>query len=185
MIIFNKKTPIGFGFNLAFVFLILPLSIFLVITWVHSQKKIFGKLLLFLWLGVIGIFALSFTVERIFAKKELVKADYYGDYIIDKNFFAGKQATWQYNHFRFTITEQDSIFFYVTEKEIILKTYKGKITTVKPHNSERLVIEMEKPTYHTLTNNPTTYREIGGFYLVFQSPKFHNMFFRKGKWKSD
>ncbi len=173
----------GFGFNLGLIFIILPLSGVLVIIWWVSGKSIFGEILVGIWGLMILLVIGSLIIRPIFEKIKLKKKDYYGEYIIDRNYFKGKQADWQYEHFRFEITKGDSIFFYVTEKERILKTFKGTITTVKPYSSERLVINMEKPTHHILTSNPTIYRDVWGFYMVFNSPKYYNMFFRKGEWK--
>ena len=116
-------------------------------------------------------------------KKELDKSDYHGEYIVNRDYFPGSQTDWQYDNFRFVIKVNDSIYFYVTDKEKILKTYRGTITTTKPYISERLIINMEQPTHHVMTSNPTTYRSAWSFYLVFNSPKFNNMFFEKGKWK--
>ncbi len=117
-------------------------------------------------------------------QKKLDINDYYGEYIVNRDYFPVKQADWQYNNFRFEIKENDSIYFYVTDKEIIIKTYRGRITTTKPYSSERLIIDLVQPTHHILTNNPTTYRSIWSFYLVFYSPKFNNVYFKKGQWKS-
>jgi len=174
----------GFGFNLGMVFIIFPLTIILLLVWAISRKKIFGKTLLIIWVGIIGLVVLSTTGNAIFSKKELTKKDYYGEYIVDRNYFSGKQSDWQYNHFRFEITETDSIFFYVTEKAKIIKTYKGLIRTTNPENyrSDRLIIQMDQPIHHILTTNPTTYRETWDFFLVFNSSKFSNMYFRQGKW---
>ena len=106
-----------------------------------------------------------------------------GEYVINRDYFKGEQTNWQYNHFRFEITDEDSIFFYVTDKEKILKTFRGSIKTTTPYSSARLIIEMEQPTHHIMTSNPTTYRSAWDFYLVFKSPKFYNVFFEKRKWK--
>ena len=57
------------------------------------------------------------------------------------------------------------------------------IKTTTPYSSARLIIEMEQPTHHIMTSNPTTYRSAWDFYLVFKSPKFYNVFFEKRKWK--
>ncbi len=111
------------------------------------------------------------------------KKDYYGEYVINRDYFKGKQTDWQYNHFRFEITKEDSIFFYVTEGEKIIKSYRGKIKTSTPYSSARLIVQMEQPTHHILKRNPTIYRSAWSFYLVFNSDKFYNVFFKKGKWK--
>jgi predicted choloylglycine hydrolase len=116
--------------------------------------------------------------------KDLKRKDYYGQYVVNRNFFKGRQADWQYNTFRFEIRNNDSIYFFVTDREDILETYRGSVTTTKSCRSERLIINMEQPTHHILSGNPTTYRSTWSFYLVFHSPKFNNVFFKKGTWKA-
>lgn len=136
-----------------------------------------------LWTFVLLIGVISSISIEILKKKELKKKDYYGEYVIDRSFFRGKQADWQYNTFRFEIKDNDSIYFYFTDENRILETYKGHIETTAPFSSERLILNMEDTVCHVLTTNPTTYRNTWDFYLVFESPKFKNMFFKKGKWK--
>jgi len=137
----------------------------------------------FIWLGIFGLVFLSGIIQWLNSKTELEKEDYYGEYIINRDYFEGEQTDWQYEHFRFEITEEDSLFFYVTDREKILKTFRGTIKTTAPYRSARLIIEMDEPTHHILSSNPTTYRSAWDFYLVFESQKFHNLFFEKGKWK--
>lgn len=173
----------GFGFNLFFVFILIPLTGILLVTWLLTRKKLFGKTLGLIWLCIFGLAFLSGTIRWLTEKKELKKKDYYGQYIVNRDYFPGRQADWQYENFRFEIKENDSIFFYVTDKEKIIKTFKGTISTVKPYNSERLKIKMERPTHHIMTSNPTIYRSAWSFHLVFYSPKFNNVYFKKGKWK--
>jgi hypothetical protein len=173
----------GFGFNLFFIFILVPLTGILLIAWLLSRKLWIGKILGFIWLGIFGLALLSGIVQWLTSKTELDKDDYYGEYVINRDYFKGEQTDWQYNHFRFEITNEDSIFFYVTDKEKILKTYRGKIKTTTPYSSARLIIDMDQPTHHIMTSNPTTYRSAWDFYLVFKSPKFYNVFFEKGKWK--
>jgi hypothetical protein len=108
----------------------------------------------------------------------------YGNYIIDRSKYTGKQADWQYNHYRFKITEDNKIFFYITEKENIIKTIEGKVEFTEYGYSPHLKIELEEPKFHILKENPTLYREIWSFYYVFESDKYKNVFFTKGNWKS-
>jgi len=164
------------------IFLILPITIILLIIWAITQKRIFGKILGYFYLIIFGFAILGSLVNYFTSPKILTKNDYYGEYIIKRNFFKGQQTDWQYNHFRFEIKENDSIYFHFTEDEKILKTIRGKISTVKPYNSERLIIKMDS-SFHILETNPTIYREPFDFYLVFKSDKFNNVFFEKGKWK--
>ncbi len=173
----------GFGFNLFFIFILLPLTGILLLFWLFSRKIIIGKMLGIVWGGVLSLILFLGIVRWLNSKIILKKDDYYGEYIVNRNYFKGKQTDWQYNHFRFEITDKDSIFFYETEGEKILKIHQGTIHTVKPYNSARLVIYMENPIHHILASNPTTYRASWDFYLVFRSPKFYNVFFKKGKWQ--
>lgn len=168
---------------LFFLFILAPLTGILLLAWWGTGNKIFGKIVGYFWLGLIGLFILGTIIRLLTDKKELEKKDYYGEYIVNRNYFPGKQADWQYDNFRFEIKENDSIYFHVTDKEKILKTYRGSITTTKPYSSERLIIKMEQPTHHIMTSNPTTFRSAWSFYLVFYSPKFNNAYFKKGKWK--
>jgi hypothetical protein len=169
--------------GLGFIFIVLPISVILFLLWIFTKKKFFGIALIGMWGGMILLLILSAILQPFYTKKVLEKSDFYGEYVINRNYFSGKQADWQYNHFRFEIKENDTIYFYVTDGKIITETYKGEISTLAPYKSARLVIEMEQPTHHVLTTNPTIYREVWDFFMVFNSPKFHNMYFRKGEWK--
>lgn len=148
-----------------------------------TGKKIFGYALIGLWAGIILLYILAFIFKPFYTKKILDKSDFYGEYVIDRDFFPGKQADWQYNHFRFEIKKSNIIYFHVTDKENIIETHEGIVTYPSPYNSARIAIEMNQPTHHILSSNPTIYREIWDYFLVFNSPKFHNMYFRKAKWK--
>lgn len=173
----------GFGFNLGIILIVLPLSAILMILWIINKKSIFGLTLLGIWGSIILLVIVASITRPLFEKIELKKNDFYGDYVVNRDYFKGKQADWQYNHFRFEIKSNDSILFYVTENDKIIKTFKGTIATVKPYNSARLILKMEKPTHHIISDNPTIYRSIWSFYLVFHSNRFNNVFFEKGNWK--
>jgi energy-coupling factor transporter transmembrane protein EcfT len=180
----------GFGFNLLFVFVILPavaiLTLLFIIAWFGTKRSIYLKILGLMWFSIFGFFIFIVIVQWLTSKTELEKKDYYGKYIVDRNFFPGRQADWQYESFRFEIKENDSIYFYLTNKEKILKTYYGTIETTDPsqYSSERLKLNMTQPTYHIVKDDPTTYRSAWSFYLVFHSSEFNNVYFKKGKWKS-
>jgi hypothetical protein len=148
-----------------------------------TREKNIGKVLGIIWIGVFGLVLFSVTTQWLAAKTKLKKKDYIGQYIVNRDYFSGKQADWQYENFRFEITDKDSIYFHITDKEKILKTYRGTITTTAPHNSARLIINLKQPTHHIITSNPTTYRSPWSFYLVFYSSKFNNVYFKKGQWK--
>lgn len=174
----------GFGFNLGIVFIIFPLTLILLLLGAFTRKKSFFKVIGCIWIPIFCLIGFSLIISLLPDTRVLEKEDYYGEYIIDRNFFKGKQADWQYNHFRMKITKNDSIFLYTMENENIVAVHKGKITTVKPYNSERLVLKMNEPNHHITETNPTIYRKRWwNFHLVFKSRKFHNMYFHKGKWE--
>ena len=167
------------------ILFIFPLSIILLVVWAITRKKIVGKILGYFWISLLGLFALGAIIRLLTDKKNLEKEDYYGQYIVDRDYFSGRQSDWQYNNYRFEIRENDSIYFYVTDKDKILKIFRGKINTTNPSQyiSERLIIKMDQPIHHILTSNPTTYRWAWSFNLVFYSQKYNNVYFKKGKWK--
>ncbi len=165
-----------------FFFTLLVLTgILLLVSW-QTKNKIYKKIAVYIWFGLFGLLILGIIINRLTDKKELKKKDYYGEYIVNRNYFPGRQADWQYNNFRFEIKNNDSIYFYVTDKEKILKTFCGTISTTNTWSSERLIINMKQPMHHIMTSNPTTYRSAWSYYLVFHSPKFNNVYFKKGHW---
>ena len=173
----------SFGFIFLFVFIIFPICCVLLLLWIFTRKIIFGKAILYIFFTIIGLAIFGSIIGALTSKIELEKVDYYGQYIIDRKQFPGIQSDWQYNSFRLEIKPNDSIYFYCTDGKKILKTYRGVITTIKPYNSERLIINMVQPPHHIVQENPTTYRGVRNFYLVFESDKFKNVFFKKGTWK--
>lgn len=173
----------GFGFNLLFVLIIIPLTGLLLLVWLVTQKQFWGKILGYIWAGVIAIILLSITIQFFTNKKVLTTADIYGEYIIDRTVFPNKQSDWQYNHFRFEITKNHEFIFYQTEKDKVIKTEKGKISFLDAYYSPRLIIQVDTPRHHIIEDKPTLYRRVWSFYYAFNSPKFGNVFFTKGKWK--
>lgn len=173
----------GFSFNLFFIFILIPLTIILLIGWLLTKKKIFGLTTGIIWLGIFGLTIVTQIMMRLNAPVSINKKDYYGTYVINRNYFRGYQADWQYESFRFEIKDNDSIYFHIINKAKILKTYKGKISTIEDRNYERLVIEMDAPSHHILADNPIISRKAWDFQLIFYSPKFHNVFFKKDEWE--
>ena len=173
----------GFGFNLGMVFIALPLTGLLLLLWLLTRKEAFGRLLLLMWTGIIALVFLISTMSLFLGKKEISKNDVYGEYVIDRSHFPGKQADWQYNHFRFKITERDSIYFYETDGKRIVRTHRGTVSFLEQYSRPRLVIRMDQPGHHVIQYDPTLYRTTWSFYYVFRSPRFYNVFFEKEKWE--
>ncbi len=171
---------------IAFGFLFAIFTGITLVLWILKlifKKKIFSKLILGLWIFFISIPILMLLVSIFTTKMELEKEDIYGNYIINRKKCPGEQADWQYNHYRFKITEDNKMYFYIIEKEKIIKTIKGNVE-IKDYfsTSPHLKIMFDDPKFHILIENPTLYREIWTFYYVFHSDKFGNMFFTKGNW---
>lgn len=173
----------GFGFNLFFVFILLPLAIILIILIIIKRSKFLTILLLSLLGVVFGIIIFSFIVRYFTDKRTLTVDDIYGEYVIDRDFFKGRQTDWQYDHYRLELTRQNRFKFYVTDNSKIVRTYKGSISFVDNYASPRIVFNPDSPRHHIIDLTPTLYRSPFSFYYVFYSPKFGNVFFTKGNWK--
>lgn len=164
------------------ILFILLLSFLLLIIHMLDKDIGAGKVLVYGWSFLFLLYIIGLVVNMLTSRIILDKEDYYGEYIVCRDYFPGEQADWQYNHFRFEIKENDSIYFYVTEKEKIIKAYKGRVYFTN-HKSKRIDIQMSTSNHHVLFEDPTIHRSAWSFYLTFDSPKFNTMFFRKGKWK--
>lgn len=173
----------GLGFGLL-LFFTLPLTLVFALGWLMSGKASWGKALAVVWSPVALLVLIDVVVSPFFSKMQLDQDDVYGHYVIDRSKYPGRQADWQYDHFRFEITPQHDFLFYQTEQEKIIRTFKGKISFAGgSYVSPRIVLHLDTPAHHILQDNPTLYRDIWSFYYVFRSPLFGNVFFKKGKWK--
>jgi hypothetical protein len=171
-------------FALAFLFLIfLAISILLWVLKLIFKKKIFRTLNIGLWITFMTLPFLIMILDFFNTKTELKKDDIQGSYIINRKKCPGKQADWQYNHYRFKITEDNKIYFYITENKSIIKTIEGTVEYKEGYASPHLKLNFEEPKFHIIEENPTLYREIWTFYYIFESSKYGNMFFTKGNWK--
>jgi hypothetical protein len=179
------RSEMGFGFSLFFVFILVPITGILLLTWLFTRKKVIGKILALVWIGILGLILSISIIHFLTGKKELDREDVYGEYIIDRSKFPGKQADWQYDHFRFEITRQNQFQFHLTDKEKIVKTYKGKVTFLESYARPRIVVHVDTPAHHIIEERPTLFRTVWGFYYVFNSPRYGNVFFIKGKWKEE
>jgi hypothetical protein len=168
----------GFGFNLIGFPILILATVGLLIYFLVSQKKIALRILG----GLLGLTILVFILGRIAdhyrTPIRLTKHDIVGEYRIDTTFFPGTNANWQYNHYKFYITDKDSILFVVMKENEIPRTfYKHRIKySDGPPDLWSIVANS---THHVIKNQPTLYRGHDKFYYVFHSDKFGNMFFRK------
>ena len=101
-------------------------SLILMLLWVMFRKNIFGKILGILWLSIFSLILLSYILDGFFSTKYLNQNDIRGEYVIDRDMFPGKQADWQYNHYRFEITDDNKFLFHITNGKKIITTIEGK-----------------------------------------------------------
>jgi len=168
----------GFGFNLFGFPILLLTTIGLLIYFFATKKKVVLAILVGLWGVTVLLFILAAITAHFRTSIRLTKQDIVGEYRIDTNLYSGTNAKWQYEHFKFFISDNDSILFIVMKgKEIPNKFYKHKIK-YSAGPPDLWSIEADT-THHVIQHRPTLYRGHNKFYYVFHSDKFGNMFFRK------
>ena len=165
------------------LFLLLGFITLILLSIYHfTKKKILIKLIIGIWILVVSFFITVIIINFWTDKTNVTTEDFYGTYIVDRSFFKGENADWQYNHYRFEITKNDELLLYVTNGNKISRIYKKKIIFKKGSVSPHLKIINKNPNF-ILDSEPTLYRNSWDFYLVFRTKPYSNMFFKKGKWK--
>lgn len=168
----------GFGFSLFGFPLLVLATVWLLILFFIYKKKIVLFILVGMWGLVIALFFFVSLAGHYSRPIRLAKEDIVGEYRIDADFYPGTNASWQYDHFKFLITGDDSIVFVVMdEKEIPESVYRHKIQY--SDGPPVLWSISADTTHHIIEHGPTLYRSHSRFYYVFRSEKFGNMFFRK------
>jgi hypothetical protein len=71
---------------------LLFISFSLLLLWVSSRRKIFVELLAAIWGTLLVITIVSGINSWLAADEVLEKDDYYGQYIVNRSYFPGKQA---------------------------------------------------------------------------------------------
>ena len=161
-----------------------PVTILLLLVGIIFREKVILKSIVALWILLIGLILLAALAEFINTPKRVQESDLYGEYVIDKTKFGGKQADWQYQHYKFEIKSNKTLVFSQLQNNGKFKT---EIVNVKIYDdgvrSYLNLISTEKNS-HIIQESPTLFRKRFCFYYVFNSKKFGNMFFKKGTWKS-
>lgn len=167
----------GFGFNL-FVFpALIVISIGLLIYFFVTKSKGAIKIFCGLWAVVILLFIVATITAKFNQPIRLTREQIIGNYRIDKKFYPGKNADWQYEHYRFSITPTDSLYFYLTQRGKDLKVIRSKIKYSSEPPYLWAVVNDASNCKVKLT--PTLFRGHNRFYYVFHSDVYGNMFFRK------
>ena len=166
---------------ISFFILIFIIGITLIFPLIYyfTKKKIFLYLFSGFWSFVIFLVLILFVIEFYNSKSTVDKDDLYGAYMIDKEMFKGNNANWQYEHFSFVITENyEFIFYEYYDNGNIKSVHKGKLEFVD-YKSPHIRILNLQPNHQVVESEPLLVREKWGFYYVFKSQKFGNMFFTK------
>ena len=167
----------AFGFNLIGFPLLLLATAGLIIYYLIKRSKLSLIILASLWVLTILFFITTSVITSFDKPVSLTKEKIIGIYRIDTGFYPGQNANWQYDHFRFTITPTDSIYFYLINKDSIVKKYNWKLDySIGPPSLWKIKTDS---TYHVTKYPPTLFRGHKRFYYVFRSDKYGNMFFRK------
>ncbi len=165
---------------LVLIFLVvLIISIYSVLAFIFTGKAAYGSLFFKVvgasFLALALLMGLRWLGDSVTLKKE----DFYGDYVINRDYFPGKNAQWQYEHYKFTIRQDDSLFFYVMNGDSVESTYKGKVNVNTGYASARITFDMQPPVHHVFTEQPMIVRSRWGFTIVMYSPFYNNMYFEK------
>jgi hypothetical protein len=167
----------GFGFNLFGLPLLILATIVLLFYSLVKKSSSALKLLGVLWIGVVLIFVLGAVLDNYRTPIRLTHQQVIGGYRIDTGFFPGPNARWQFEHYRFLITDNDSIcFFYVDEKKMVHQRFKLGIKYC--FGPPVLWSIINDTSQNIFESGPILYRSHNRFYYVFKSKKIGNMFFR-------
>lgn len=183
------------GTAILFYVIMLPLSGLLLITWLFTYlkwKKHYALYaLISLWVFFISGTSLFHFAEPLLKPMIVSQQDIYGTYVIDRDKFPGRQSDWQYENFRFKITPDDRMIF---ESRVYGDYWKTETVQVsystgyfnldkEEYCNKKIRIHSDSTNHHIIRDNPTLYRKrFNRFYYVFNSKKFGNVFFKKGKW---
>lgn len=177
----------GLSFILFLMFVILP-SIIIIPLFILFQlnKSSSGKKTNILkkttklFIGIVLFYCFLIFNVYLFSKKEVSREDIYGEYIIDRSKYSGRQSDWQYNSFKFELRNNHKLYFYEMDNGKVTKVSIIPVYFCIPNH---LALVKDSTRHHILSDNPTLYRETFNFYYVFKSPKFGNVFFKRGSWK--
>ena len=90
-----------------FIVIILPISGILILTWKWTYKKYKSHLAGYILGLILSLYVTLILINQYLKPMILTNNDIHGTYIIDRDKFAGKQANWQYENFRFRITDNN------------------------------------------------------------------------------
>lgn len=181
----------GFGFNILvafvlFLLFVLSVAISVVVVIFSRQEKRYHRakrLFLFHAVAVLGFFIITLTLVALseaLAPMKVEREDIIGTYRVDRTMYPGPNADWQHEHFILEIRDSGSVVLRSKDVKGHWHEYSRPFTPLYYANYRwRFPTERDSTAHHVLANTPTLFREPWGFYYVFHSPRFGNMFFRK------
>lgn len=140
-----------------------------------------SKLNLFLYSIISSIIILaSLHFYSLFTNKMTIDGDdLVGEYEIDKTMFPGANADWQHKKYRFSINNKDELIFIERQNNVEVKRCTVGINVLTHYESYRIETGYNGSCHHVLTSSPTIYRYPWSFHLIFKSPYYGNMYFKK------
>jgi len=127
----------------------------------------------FMLIGVLQLY--NFATS----KMSVDKRDYYGHYRIDRDMFPGKNAEWQYEKYRFRVDKSGSIIFDEKGGDSSIESCKVKFEVLEYFDNARIKLFNGRTCHHIFTSLPLLVRDSWSFQLVFRSPHYGNMYFKK------
>lgn len=122
-------------------------------------------------------------VMLFFTPMNVDAGDIYGEYVIDRTMFPGKNADWQYETYRMEITEADELKLYQFRAGKLVATHQVPVSMLDYYANTRLKLEPGNvPHHHMLRESPLMVRRPWSFYYAFNSPHYGSMYFRKAGW---
>lgn len=170
---------IFFSIFIIIVLVVLILSIYSGLAFMVTRKVEYWYLFLKVVASSFLLIGVLLLVRWLNSNVKLSKSDFYGDYVINRDFFPGPDAQWQYEHYKFTIRPDDSLFFYVMAGDSIRSVHKGKMIVSNAYASARVTFDMQPPVHHVFTEQPLIVRNRWGFTIVLYSPYYNHMYFEK------
>lgn len=143
-----------------------------------ENSSIVNKVLLFGISGFVVLFFLPFVFNPGGGIKE---SKIIGKYVVNTNVLPGKNADWQYEHYRLEITKNKDLIISFYDNGALMSKDSVKYTFVRRFVSDRIKI-LGPSQHHLFQDNPTLYRKGSSFTYRFYSKKYGNMYFRKKKW---
>jgi hypothetical protein len=171
------------GILILLFIIMIPCSIILllswIVTWIQKGNHFPAIILSGIWIFYIGGVAVLYLIAPFIKPMKITKADYYGIHKTDLKKFSRFQAEWQYNNYQITINKDGFLRLYklIQEPELIDSV---KFEFTSHYTNPRIRLITDSTNHHIISESPTLYREpFNNFYLVFNSKKYGNMFFRK------